>query len=325
MWAARATARRLLAARAYATKVDIGALRRLRQLNPVPLGKAKEALLSSDNDVDRALAWLESDAVAAGAQRAAKVRGRAAREGGVAVHVNGERTAAAIVEVLCETDFVARNAAFVDLAAGIARAAVRFAGRAGAEIDVGRLAAAAAAAAGALESRTVGEAVTEGIGRLGENIVLRRAAAVGAAGGAGADVTVGGYVHGAVAGSDGAAAAGKIGAVVAVRSAARSAEHRAALGRLAARLAQQVVGFAPRFVTRAEWERAGSPGPETAALEAQEFLFGGGTVAEALARLSRELAAPVEVASFVRLERGEGIEKPPQPDFASEVRQQLQQ
>ncbi|KAJ2134955.1 Elongation factor Ts, mitochondrial, partial [Coemansia sp. RSA 788] len=68
-----------VALRGYATKaakVDIAALKRLRQLNPVSMSRAKEALISSENDVERALAWLERDALAAGAQKAAKVKDR---------------------------------------------------------------------------------------------------------------------------------------------------------------------------------------------------------------------------------------------------------
>ncbi|KAJ2454313.1 Elongation factor Ts, mitochondrial, partial [Coemansia sp. RSA 2424] len=63
--------------------------------------------------------------------------------------------------------------------------------------------------------------------------------------------------------------------------------------------------------------------PEVTVLEAQPFLFGGGTIAEVLAKVAKGVDAPVEVASFVRFERGEGIEKPARPDFAEEVRQQL--
>ncbi|KAJ2798851.1 Elongation factor Ts, mitochondrial [Coemansia helicoidea] len=312
--------------RGYATKVDIGALKRLRQLNPVSLGKAKEALLNSGNDIDRALRWLEKDALAAGAQKAEKVKDRVACEGGIAVHIDEAHSAGSIVELSCETDFVARNAAFVDLASDIARTSAAFAaGRPGADtplasVELDRLAAAT------LGDRTVAAAVTESIGRLGENIVLRRAAVVGAPGAADS-IVVSGYVHSGVAGSRGGSA-GKIGGLVALHSAIRDAEHRGTLSQLAKRLAQQVVGYAPRHASLAEWERAKAAGaavgdPATTVLEAQQFLFGGGTVGEVLDKLSRGLASPIKVVSFVRFERGEGIEKPAKADFAEEVRRQL--
>ncbi|KAJ1956294.1 Elongation factor Ts, mitochondrial [Dipsacomyces acuminosporus] len=110
---------------------------------------------------------------------------------------------------------------------------------------------------------------------------------------------------------------------------ARSEDHRKTLSQLTRRLAQQVVGYAPRYTALEEWHAAKAAGvettdePEAAVLESQQFLFGGGTVAEVLAKISKEVGSPVTIASFVRYERGEGVEKPAKPDFAEEVRQQL--
>ncbi|KAJ2849666.1 hypothetical protein IWW36_002470 [Coemansia brasiliensis] len=294
--------------RGYAAKVDMAALKKLRQLSEVSISRAKEALQRTNGNVEQALEWLQRDALAAGAQKAAKVSGRVAAEGAVAVHSNAANTAATIVELSCETDFVARNAAFVDLAARIAQAGAALDG-AGPD-GIGALDTAAVAAQ-AVGGTSAADAITEAIGRLGENVVLRRAAAAGGSG-----FVVGAYVHGAVTGSDGFRA-GKIGALVALRSDGDCAE----LAPFAQQLAQQVVGFAPRF-TRAEWQR-NQTGDESAVLEAQPFLFGGGTVADALAQYTQRLGTPVDVAGFVRFERGEGVEKPAQPDFAAEVRQQL--
>ncbi|KAJ2159438.1 Elongation factor Ts, mitochondrial [Coemansia sp. RSA 552] len=315
-----------MAWRTYATaaKVDIGALKRVRQLNPVPISKAKEALLSTDNSVERALEWLEKDALVSGAHKAEKVKDRVAAEGAVSVHTNSTLTAAAIVELGCETDFVARNSTFVDLAARIARlGADTVAGsKALAGIEPSEL------EAKALDNRSVADTITEAIGRLGENIVLRRTAAVGVSGAIDSVVT-GGYVHGSVPSSDGSGSAGKIGGVVALRSAIHSDEHRQTLHRLAKRLSQQVVGYAPRFVRREEWENAVASNaeeagdPEATVLEAQQFLFGGGSVAEVLAKHAADLGAPIEIASFVRFERGEGVAKQDKPSFAEEIQKQL--
>ncbi|KAJ1742743.1 hypothetical protein LPJ78_002348 [Coemansia sp. RSA 989] len=309
--AARLAMRRLGAStqqRGYAAKVDMAALKKLRQLSEVSISRAKEALQRTDGSVEQALEWLQRDALAAGAQKAAKVSGRVAAEGAVAVHSNAANTAATIVELGCETDFVARNAAFVDLAARIAQAGSALDGAGSTGIGVLDTAAVAAQAVG---GTSAADAITAAIGHLGENVVLRRAATAGGPG-----FVVGTYVHGAVAGSDGHRA-GKIGALVALRSDGDRAE----LAPFAQQLAQQVVGFAPRF-TRAEWQKA-QAGDESAVLEAQPFLFGGGTVADALAQHTQRLGTPVDVAGFVRFERGEGVEKPAQPDFATEVRQQL--
>ncbi|KAJ2493430.1 Elongation factor Ts, mitochondrial [Coemansia sp. RSA 2050] len=314
------------ALRGYATKVDIKALKRLRELNPVPMSKAKEALLSTDNDIDQAMVWLEKDAIQSGARKAEKIKNRTASDGAIAIQVNESLTSGAIIELGCETDFVARNSTFVDLASTIARSGLELAGHSATrsaltQIDISELSARMAS------GRTVADMVTETIGRLGENIVLRRAAMMGSPD-AIDSLVVSGYVHGGVAGSHGASA-GKIGGLVAIKSSVRSDVHRRTLSQLAERLAQQVVGYSPRFITVREWQAASAAGiegvgePEAAVLEAQQFLFGGGTIAEVLAKVAKGVGAPVEVVSFVRFERGEGVEKPARPDFAEEVRKQL--
>ncbi|KAI9504209.1 Elongation factor Ts, mitochondrial [Coemansia spiralis] len=313
--------------RAYATKVDIKALKKLRELNPVSITKAKEALINTDNDIERALEWLDKDALTSGAKKAEKVKDRTASEGAIAMHIGDDLTAAAIIELGCETDFVARNATFVDLASGIAQSAMALTSPNSsavlANIELGLL------ASKMLGNRSIADTITETIGRLGENVVLRRATTIGCAGASDSIVTSG-YVHGGVPGSSGGSA-GKIGSLVAIRSSIRNSQHRHALNQLAKRIAQQVVGYAPRFATLKEWGEytktlksdAADENPEAMVLEMQPFLFGGGTVGEVLAKVSKEIDAPVEIASFVRYERGEGIEKPVKPSFAEEVRQQL--
>ncbi|KAJ1723787.1 hypothetical protein LPJ53_001904 [Coemansia erecta] len=291
------------ARRGYAFKVDIKALKQLREQTGAGLSKAKEALQQTNNDLPAAAQWIERDAVASGAKRAAKVANRVAGDGAVSVHVSADGSRATMAELLCETDFVARNAAFVDLAWTIARLA-------GGSVEQTR-----EQRVDGGGQRTVGDAVTEAIGRLGENMVLRRVAQVGGTG-----CVAGGYVHMPVGGSLDGAAAGRIGALVALRCAApaATAEHGDALALLARRLAQQVAGYAPRYATLAD--RGPAECPDELVLETQQFLFGGGSVAEVLADAGRAAGAPVEVAAFVRFERAEGVEKPVAPDFAQEVR-----
>ncbi|KAJ2788140.1 hypothetical protein GGI15_000161 [Coemansia interrupta] len=287
------------ARRGYAFKVDIKALKQLREQTGAGLSKAKEALQHTNNDLAQAAQWLSQDAVASGAKRAAKVAGRVAGDGAVSVHTSADGTSATMAELLCETDFVARNAGFVDLAWAIARVA-RGSVEQTREQTVG--------------DKPVDHLVTEAIGRLGENMVLRRVAHVGGPG-----CVAGAYVHMPVAGSQDGSRAGRIGALVALRCAASAEEHRGMLGLLARRLAQQVAGYAPRFATRAECGQEECP--DEMVLEAQQFLFGGGSVAEVLEQTARCVGAEVKVDAFVRFERAEGVEKPQAPDFAQEVRQ----
>ncbi|KAJ2512826.1 Elongation factor Ts, mitochondrial [Coemansia sp. RSA 1939] len=316
-----------LCRREYATKVDIRALKQLRELNPVSITKAKEALIQMNNDIGKALEWLDKDAFNTGVKKAEKVKDRAAAEGAIAVHVNDDLTCASIVELGCETDFVARNTMFVDLASAIACSAMQT------PIDGGKVDGLTMAnpdelAKRMLESRSVADTITETIGRLGENIVLRRGGTIGWSG-APDSFVVNGYVHGGVSGT-GSASAGKIGGLVAVRGNIRSDEHRKALSQLTKRLAQQVVGYAPQYATVKDWQsaqtgnaEAHNESPDIVVLEAQQFLFGGGTVGEVLAKISDEIGAPVSIVSFVRFERGEGVVKPTRPNFAEEVRRQL--
>lgn len=113
-----------------ASKPSLQLVAQLRKLTDVPISKAREALSSTENDLEAALAWLQQDLTISGAQKAAKVAGREAREGLVSVCVlspgsssampSGGGLRAAMVELNCETDFVARNQLFVQLAADIA-------------------------------------------------------------------------------------------------------------------------------------------------------------------------------------------------------------
>ena len=113
-------------------KANIKLVAELRKRTEVSLSKAKEALTVTDNDVDAALEWLEKDLIASGAKKKEKVQDRATGEGliGVSVLSNGfskqdvgRGVRAAIVELNCETDFVARNQLFGELLNDIAHTA----------------------------------------------------------------------------------------------------------------------------------------------------------------------------------------------------------
>ena len=111
------------------TKVNIKLVAELRKRTDVSLSKAKEALISTNNHVEAALEWLEKDLVASGAKKKEKVQDRTAGEGliGVSVLSNGfsagRGARAAMVELNCETDFVARNRLFGELLDDIAHTA----------------------------------------------------------------------------------------------------------------------------------------------------------------------------------------------------------
>jgi elongation factor Ts len=79
---------------------------------------AREALANSNNDVERALSWLERH-MSASAAKAAKVSGRSTNEGTIAVSLLSEKRVS-MVHLGCETDFVARNDVFLNTARGVA-------------------------------------------------------------------------------------------------------------------------------------------------------------------------------------------------------------
>jgi len=114
------------------TKANIKLVAELRKRTEVSLSKAKDALTATNNDVDAALKWLEKDLIASGAKKKEKVQDRTAGEGliGVSVLSNGfskqnagRGVRAAMVELNCETDFVARNQLFGELLNDIAHTA----------------------------------------------------------------------------------------------------------------------------------------------------------------------------------------------------------
>ncbi|MEX0650330.1 MAG: translation elongation factor Ts [Candidatus Andersenbacteria bacterium] len=96
--------------------ISLDQIKELRSRTGVGVVDAKEALSSSNGDMDKAIAWLREQ----GKAKAAKKADRATHEGAVGVYVHGNNKLAVMVSLLCETDFVARNEKFQELARGIA-------------------------------------------------------------------------------------------------------------------------------------------------------------------------------------------------------------
>lgn len=116
------------------SKPSLQHVAQLRKQTEVSISKAREALSATNNDIQAALEWLKNDLATSGIKKAAKVEARETREGLVSVCIlsggsrgkaalGGGGIRAAMVELNCETDFVARNALFGQLAADIAHTA----------------------------------------------------------------------------------------------------------------------------------------------------------------------------------------------------------
>ena len=161
----------------------------LRDQTGAGMMDCKKALTDSDGDLSKATELLRER----GLSKAGKRAGRETSEGAVGIALDGPR--AGIVELGCETDFVAKTDTYQDLARGIAGVVAEEPSIAGAE----------AAGAAAYEGSTVHDTIQATIAKVGENIELKRAEGVEVGNGA-----TGGYVH----------MGGKLGVIVALETGA---------------------------------------------------------------------------------------------------------
>ena len=94
-----------------AAKIDIATIKKLKELSGVGLTDAKNALVEADGDFDKALEAMRKK----GLTKAEKRGDRETREGLIDAYIHDGRIGA-IVEVNCETSFVAKTDEFKDLA-----------------------------------------------------------------------------------------------------------------------------------------------------------------------------------------------------------------
>ena len=83
-------------------------VKKLRDATSLGFGDCKKALEATDGDFDAAVKWLREKGMA----KSAKMADRVAREGLVAVAVSDDGKTGALIELNCETDFVAKNDSF---------------------------------------------------------------------------------------------------------------------------------------------------------------------------------------------------------------------
>lgn len=93
-------------------EISASVVKNLREMTGAGMMDCKKALAESGGDMDKAVLWLREKGIAKAAKRA----GRVAAEGSVASYVHMGGKIAVLVEVNCETDFVARGDAFQTLA-----------------------------------------------------------------------------------------------------------------------------------------------------------------------------------------------------------------
>jgi elongation factor Ts len=157
-------------------EITASMVKELREKTDAPMMECKKALTEAAGDIAKAEEILR---VKLG-NKASKAASRVAAEGIVGVHVAGDGKLGAMVELNCETDFVAKNDDFVAFAKSLAEAVAN-----GNPASVEALSAASAPGGNSVE-----EARKALIGKLGENISIRRFARIEAQG------SISQYVHG---------------------------------------------------------------------------------------------------------------------------------
>src|SRR5882757_4785838 len=188
-------------------------VKELRDQTGAGMMDCKAALGETSGDIEQAVDWLRKKGLAKAANKA----GRVAADGLIGVALTASK--GVLVEVNSETDFVARNDFFQGLVRMIADVALT----AGTDVDTILKA--------KIGSKTVAESIAESIAKIGENLTLRRAAALEVGQG-----VVASYVHSAV--TEGL---GKIGVLVALESTGKPDE----LAQIGRKVAMHVAASSP--------------------------------------------------------------------------------
>ena len=285
----------------------------LREMSGAGMMDCKKALTACEGDMDKAMDYLREKSLAASAKKAARI----AAEGIVSSYVTDDHKVGAIVEVNCETDFVAKTDDFKALVNSVAKLVVEKN-----PADVDELMALDCG------DGTVAEMVNRAVAKIGEKITIRRFARM-------EGQLVDTYIH----------LGGKIGVIVAAKTAdaekARPAVHDVAMHIAAAKpgvFHRDEVDPADldkeREILRAQALNDPKPKPaniiekmvegriakyykEVCLLE-QPFVK---NPDQSIEQMLKE-HGDVELAAFVRFEMGEGLQKR-QDNFAEEVMGQM--
>ena len=310
-------------------EISAALVKELREKTGAGMMDCKKALTECGGDIEKAAELLRKKGLAAAAKKA----GRIASEGTIAAVVAPDGHSAAIVEVNCETDFVARNEEFQAFAKSFARQVLE---NATSEVGTG---------ADLLEQAfvedttlTLDAALNARVAKIGEKIDLRRYSRFTAQG----TGLVGTYIH----------LGGKIGVLVEVKT-DKDIAGEATAQELVRDLAMQVAASNPTVISRGEVpaelveaerrilseqdEIKTKPEAvrpkivegrlnkyfEQICLLEQAFIKEPGTTVQGMIQnRTKALGATMEVVRFTKFVLGEGLEKR-QDDFAAEVMAQM--
>ena len=288
-------------------------VKELRERTGCGMMDCKKALVSSDGDMEKAIELLREKGLAAVAKKA----GRIAAEGVVRSYVSEDCKVGSVIEVNSETDFVAKNADFITFVDALAKIV--------AEADPADVDALKAVKFD--DSLTVEEMLREKVLTIGENINIRRFQRYEGA--------VSSYIHGG----------GKIGVLVNFKTDAEPEK----IAAMAKNVCMQIASMSPRYACEADVPASevekekeiltqqaineGKPAniaekmvagrikkffKEICLLDQAYILDGDINVAKYIENTAAEIGTSVELDSFVRFEKGEGLEKR-EDNFADEV------
>ena len=283
--------------------ITAGMVKELRAKTDAPMMECKKALTEADGDLGKAEEILR---VKLGS-KATKAASRITAEGVVGTYVSADGKSAAIVELNCETDFVAKNEDFLNFAASLAELVAKH-----------DPADAEALSALELNGQPIETVRAELIGKIGENIMIRRCARIGAQG------AVASYVHGGA----------KIGVLVDVvggdEALGRDIAMHIAASRPKALTANEVPAELIEVERRVASEKAAEAGKPANIVEkmvegsVQKFLKEVTLLGQPFVKDDKQTIESLlksrnaSVESFVLYVVGEGIEKK-SDDFAAEV------
>jgi elongation factor Ts len=300
------------------SQVNMQQVKELRDRTQAGLNDCRSALMEASGDMEKAVDIILKKGLAKSAKRA----GAVAAEGEVASLLAADGKSGVIVEVNIQTDFAARNddfKAFVQKVLEVAQKA-----KPGADLGTEAFPG----------GGTVEDARKALVGKLGENIVVRRFEKLTVDG----DGKVHAYVH----------MGGKVGVMVAVKAPGATAKPE--FEKFIDDLAMQAAAMAPMWLAKgnvpaadvdkqkeiflAQLAEEGKPEAarpkivegkiakwmkEVCLLEQQSVIETDKTVDQLRADLGKAVGTDVVVERFVRFALGEGIEKPQGEDFAAEV------
>ena len=302
------------------TQVNMQQVKELRDRTQAGLNDCRAALMESGGDMEKAVEAILKKGLAKSAKRA----GAIAAEGLVIAKLSQDGKSGVLVEVNIQTDFAARNPEFVQFANTVADVAAK--AKTGADLGAEPFPG----------GSTVEDARAALVGKLGENITVRRWDRVSVDG----PGKVHAYVH----------MGGKIGVLLAARVSVDAAASKPEFERFLDDSAMQVAAMSPQYLNATEVPaeakakqseifdaqliEEGKPEKarpkiiegkvakwlkEIVLIEQQSVLDTEKTVDDLRRTLGKELGTEITLTRFVRFQCGEGVEKPVGDDFAAEV------